>query len=59
MRGGLAPSSTPPSLKQCGLVGGELMAPPPLAYNGLTNKISGVYFSNGLLNVDEDNWRAK
>ena len=37
MRGGLGPSSTPLSPKRCGLVGGELMVPPPLAYNGLTN----------------------
>ena len=33
------------------------MVPPPLAYNGLW--ILGVYFSNGLVSVDEDNWRFK
>ena len=33
--GGLGPSSIPPRPRQCGLVGGELMAPPPLVYNGL------------------------
>ena len=34
-RWGLGPSSIPPRPRQCGLVGGELMAPPPLVYNGL------------------------
>ena len=48
MRWGLALNSIPPSQRRCGLVGGEIMAIP-----------LGVFFSNGLICVDNDNWKTK
>ena len=56
MRGGLGPSSTPPSPKRCGLVGGAS----PFGLQWVNKlKILGVYFSNGLVDVERDNWGCK
>ena len=36
------------------------MVPPPMASNGLKKmRILGVFFNNGLVSVDNDNWKTK